>query len=71
MAFICGEIKDQVSDSDRHCAYLEDPDDADLNKEFEELNDDEVEELKREYAATMLLFVIISKPDILTPKLGT
>jgi hypothetical protein len=45
--FICGEIKDLVSDSDKHCAYLEDPDDVDLNNEFEEQNEDEVEELKR------------------------
>jgi hypothetical protein len=45
--FICGEIKDLVSDSDKHCAYLEDLDDIDLNKEFEERNKDENEDLKR------------------------
>ena len=44
MIFICGEIKDLVSDSDKHCAYLEDPDNID---EFDELNEDEVENLKR------------------------
>ena len=59
VAFICGEIKDIVSDSDKHCAYLEDPDDLDLKNELEELdNDDEVEELKREYAA-LFVFVIV------------
>jgi len=46
--FICGEIKVLVSDSDKHCAYLEDPDDIDLNNEFDGLNEDEVENLKRE-----------------------
>jgi hypothetical protein len=44
--FICGEIKELVSDSDKHHAYLEDPDDIDLNNEFEERNEDEVEDLK-------------------------
>ena len=59
VAFICGEIKDIVSESDKHCAYLEDPDDLDLKNELEELDDDdEVEELKREYAA-LLVFVIV------------
>ena len=48
MVFICGEIKDLVSDSDKHYAYLEDPDDVDLNNEFDGLNEDEVEDLKRE-----------------------
>ena len=47
--FICREIKDLVSDSDKHCAYLEDPDDADLKKEFDGVDEDEVENLKREY----------------------
>jgi hypothetical protein len=47
--FICGEIKDLVSDSDKHCAYLEDPDDIDLNGEFDGLDEDEVEDLKRRY----------------------
>ncbi|KJA20685.1 hypothetical protein HYPSUDRAFT_203483 [Hypholoma sublateritium FD-334 SS-4] len=36
-------------------------DDADLNKEFEELNDDEVEELKREYVATIHAAVQVLK----------
>ncbi len=45
--FICGEIKELVSDSDKHRAYLEDPDDIDSNNEFEERNEDEVEDLKR------------------------
>ena len=49
MIFICGEIKDLVSNSDKHCAYLEDPDDIDLNNEFDVLNEDEVENMKREY----------------------
>ncbi|KAF9463411.1 hypothetical protein BDZ94DRAFT_1308729 [Collybia nuda] len=47
--FISGEIKDLVSDSDKHCAYLEDPDDVDLNNEFEGLNEDEVDDLKRDW----------------------
>lgn len=38
-----------VSDSDKYYAYLEDPEDVDLNTEFDGLNEDEVEELKREY----------------------
>ena len=43
MIFICGEIKDLVSESDKHCAYLEDPDDVDLNGEFDGISEDEVE----------------------------
>ena len=70
MAFICGDIKDIVSDSDKHCAYLEDPDDLDLKNELEELDDDdEVEELKREYAAALFVFVLL-KSDT-SAKLGT
>ena len=38
-----------MSNSDKHCAYLEDPDDIDLNNEFDVLNEDEVENMKREY----------------------
>ena len=48
VVFICGEIKDLVSNSDKHHAYLEDPDDIDLNNEFSGLNEDEVDDLKRE-----------------------
>ena len=55
MIFICGEIKDLVSNSDKHCAYLEDPDDIDLNNEFDVLNEDEVENLKREYVLCMFV----------------
>ena len=47
MVFICGEIKDLVSESDKHFTYLEDPDDIDLNNEFSGLDEDEVEDLKR------------------------
>lgn len=54
--FICGEIKDLVSDSDKHCTYLEDPEDQDLNSEFEQLNEDEVEELKRECVLVLVFF---------------
>ena len=57
MVFICGEIKDLVSDSDKHCAYQEDPDDIDLNGEFDGLND-EVEDLKRKYV--LCLFVLLT-----------
>jgi len=55
VVFICGEIKDLVSDSDKHYAYLEDPDDLDLNNEFSELNEDEVEDLKREYVLSICI----------------
>jgi hypothetical protein len=48
VVFICGEIKNLVSDSDKHYAYLEDPDDIDLNNEFSGLDEDEIEDLKRE-----------------------
>lgn len=47
VVFICGEIKDLVSDSDKHYAYLDDPNDIHLNNEFSGLNEDEVEDLKR------------------------
>ena len=56
MIFICGEIKDLVSDSDKHCAYLEDPDDIDLNEEFNGVDEDEVQDLKRKY---VLMFCLI------------
>jgi len=56
--FICGEIKDLVSDSDKHCAYLEDPDDIDLNGEFDGVNEEEVEDLKRKYV--LCLFVLLT-----------
>jgi hypothetical protein len=58
--FICGEIKDLVSDSDKHCAYLEDSDDVDLNGEFDGLNEDEVEDLKRKYVQVLCLFVLMT-----------
>lgn len=37
-----------MSDSDKHCAYLEDPDDIGLHNEFSGLSEDEVDDLKRE-----------------------
>jgi hypothetical protein len=43
-----------VSDSDKHYAYLEDPDDIDLNDEFSGLNEDEAEDLKRECVLCIL-----------------
>jgi hypothetical protein len=64
--FICGEIKDLVSESDKHCAYLEDPDDMDLNGEFDGVNEDEVEDLKRKYVLS--LFVLLTYD---CAKLGT
>ena len=66
MIFICGEIKDLVSDFDKHCAYLEDPDDMDLNGEFDGLNEEEVEDLKRKYV--LHLFVLLTYD---CAKLGT
>jgi hypothetical protein len=56
VVFICGEIKDLVSDSDKHCAYLEDTDDLDLNNEFEGFNEDEVEDLKRRCVLVQCLY---------------
>ena len=52
MIFICGEIKDLVSDSDKHHAYLEDPGDIDLNNEFDGFDEDEV---KRKYVIHVCL----------------
>ena len=59
--FMCGEIKDLVSDSDKHCAYLEDPEDIDLNNEFNGINENEVDNLKRECAPH--LFVLFKLVD--------
>jgi hypothetical protein len=65
--FICGEIKDWVSYSDKHCAYLEDPDDIDLNNEFEERNEDEVEDLKRKCVIHVIVFVLFWLADTRLP----
>ena len=46
VVFICGDIKDLVSESDKHCMYLEDPGDVDLNAELGE-DSEEWDELKR------------------------
>ena len=62
MIFICGEIKDLVSESDKHCAYLEDPDDIDLNDEFGGLNEDEVDDLKRKYV--LCLFYLLTHDGV-------
>ena len=59
MIFICGEIKDLVSKSDKHCAYLEDPDDIDLNSKFDGVNEDEVKDLKRKYALRLFVVFIL------------
>ena len=67
MIFICGEIKDLVSESDKHSAYIEDPDDIDLNGEFDRVNEDEVEDLKRKYVL-LRLFVLLTYD---CAKLGT
>lgn len=48
-----------MSDSDKHSAYQEDPDDIDLNGEFDGLNEDEVEDLKRKYV--LCLFVLLTR----------
>ena len=71
VAFICGEIKDLVSESDSHCAYMEDPENPDLCGEFEELNDEEGEELKREYVLLLFCLVSLSRLMHVTYKLGT
>lgn len=49
MVFLCGEIKDLVSEADKHCVYHEDPDDIDLNMEFQGLKEDEVKDMKLRY----------------------
>ena len=67
--FICGEIKDLVSDSDKHYAYQEDPNDIDLNNEFDGLNEDEVKDLKREYVCVYLCFAWLT--HVPGAKLGT
>ena len=36
--------------------YLEDPDDIDLNGEFDGVNEDEVEDLKRKYVLRLLAY---------------
>ena len=51
-----------MSDSDKHCAYLEDPDDMDLNGEFDGVNEEEVEDLKCKYVRC--LFVCFVANDI-------
>ena len=56
--FLCGEIKDLVANSDKHCTYLEDPEDIDLNNEFEDRNEDEVGDLKRECVIHVVVIVL-------------
>ena len=57
--FLCGEIKDLVANSDKHCTYLEDPEDIYLNNEFEERNKDEVGDLKRECVIHVVVVVFV------------
>jgi hypothetical protein len=64
--FICGEIGDLVSESDKHCAYL-DPD-VDMNGEFDVVNEDEVEDLKRKYVLHLSRFMLLTYDSA---KLGT
>jgi hypothetical protein len=66
VVFICGEIKDLVSDSDKHYAYLEDPDDLDLNNEFSGLNEDEVDDLKREYVLLSIWYSCLADKWLLS-----
>ena len=47
VVFISGDIKDLVFEADKHAEFLEDPDA--LNDEFDGLDEEQVEELKREY----------------------
>lgn len=61
VVFLCGEIKDLISESDRHLAYLDNPDDPDLSDELEGLGDDELEITKRRYV--VLLFVSFLPAD--------
>ncbi|PPQ90575.1 hypothetical protein CVT25_007131, partial [Psilocybe cyanescens] len=49
LIFVCGELRDLVSESDKHSAYDADPEDMDLKREFDELNEDGVENLKRDW----------------------
>ena len=55
-----------MSESDKHSAYLEDPNGIDLNGEFDGVNEDEVEDLKRKYV--LRLFVLLIYDCV---KLGT
>ena len=64
MIFICGEIKDLVSESDKHCTYLEDPNDMDLNGEFDGFNEDEVEDLKRKYVLHSFVLLTYDSAEV-------
>ena len=61
--FLCREIKDLVANSDKHCTYLEDLEDIDLNNKFEERTEDEVEDLKRECVIHVVVFVLFWLAD--------
>ena len=49
-----------MSESDKHCAYLEDPEDMDLNGEFDGVNKDEVKDLKREYVLRLFVLPVLT-----------
>ena len=46
VVFICGDIKDLVLEADKHIEFLDDPDA--LTDDFDGLDEEQVEELKRE-----------------------
>lgn len=48
-----------MSDSDKHCAYLLDPEGLDLNSELDGLDEDGVESMKREYVLHVCLFYLV------------
>ena len=52
-----------MSESNKHCAYLEDPDDMDLNGEFDGVNEDEVEDLKHKYVLCLFVCWQITVPS--------
>lgn len=45
MIFLRGDISDLVSDSDRYCTYTDDPDDVDIERDLQGVDDDEVEDV--------------------------
>lgn len=48
-----------MSNSDKHCTYLDDPDDLDLNKELDGFDKDEIQELKRGCVTIRAFFVFL------------
>ena len=56
MIFLYGEIRDLVTDSDKHSTHRADPDNPDLEAELEGLKDSKVEDTKLRYVLCHDLF---------------